>query len=275
MLKKLGIAAVILLVGAVAVKKLDINFEKIGRNIERWACKDRCKGGDNFKQTAGDIEKEIAKLDGDIRRLAGPLADLEFDIDLHKQEIAQLQGHLKNGKKVLNTWLDELDTGERAFKVGAIEYNREQFEAKVVAAGENYKRLQKRLDTKQKLLAAKQKRHNAIYQQVEKMATKKQEFQVRLENVRADNEARLARRLERQPVKENGRVHRIDKRLRQLEKQQWTDNKKDEILDRAPFNTGTPSERQAAQPNRNLQEVRQLLGREVSNGDAQTSKRSK
>lgn len=256
MIRKLLIAGAILLVGAIAVKKL---------HFDRYICsavhhiRQRAQDGIPTEVQFEWLEDQIAHMDRDIQKLAKPLAELDFDIHQHKKEIGEIKTALTNGKKNLTEWVNFVDSGSPVFEWRGREYSRQQMNRKLSQEFVNFKRLETQLQTKEKLLEAKQKQFDAIYDQADKLAAKKREFEIRLANLRAQEEQIKVADIANRPHRENGRVKEIDDAMRRIEKRQWVKEKTRELVNSGPFVTEDQRPTQQDVPEVNTQQIRNYL----------------
>lgn len=269
MIRKLLIAGAILLVGIVAVRKLHLGgyVSAAWHRIQQEA-RSNIPTDVEFER----IEYEIAKLDNDIEALADPLAELDFDIKTHQREIDAIQEGLAKAKAVMKDWVAALDEGQTVIHWAGRDYRPDQIRHKLAETFANCRRLEQQLETKQHLLEAKRKRFDAIYDQAEKLASRKREFEIRLENLRTQEEILKAQRIVNRPLHKNGRVRTIDEALKRIEKQQEKVKFKIDILQREPFarNENTPTV--GAVPPVDLGEIRNYVQPRAPNAPVTSTK---
>lgn len=256
MCKKLLIAGAILLALVIAVKKLHFDgyvataWNNIQSAVERQV---------PTEMKLDQLEYEIGQMESDIQKLADPLTETKFTIELLKKDIAQLNTNIDDGKKALSTWVAMLDSGNRVLTIDGVSYNPRQLSQKVKSHVALCKRLEAQRDAKVKILALNEKKFNTLYQQAEQMATKKREFEVRLAELRAKAEEVKLADISGTVQVDDSRVKRINKGLERIGMQFEKLDIQRKLLESPPF-AGANREPEDAQGQEiDLQEVRSYL----------------
>lgn len=132
--------------------------------------------------------KEIKKLDADIDKMIRPMAEYTAAIHQLKKDVEGTSRALDENKIVLKTMGEDLKTGSAALVYSGVSYTRERIEAKLKKDFEGYQRLENQLKSKRELLEAKQTSLQGVQDQMAKVSAKKQEFEVRLAQLEAQEE---------------------------------------------------------------------------------------
>ncbi len=206
------------------------------------------------------LEYDIAQMDRDIQKLADPLASLDFDIRHLKGEITQTAAKLDAGKTRLTAWTNDLEKKNGHVIFEGKQVSDHQLRRMVSHEFKVCKSLEAQLKAKRNVLAAKQKQYDAIYDQANKLAAAKKEFQVDLDNLRAEQELLKVSRLESTvPVYDGTRADSIKDRLQNIQKRLEQEKAKLRILKLPPFAVEPTAPPQEPAPEVNVQEIRSFL----------------
>jgi chromosome segregation ATPase len=204
------------------------------------------------------IRGEIAQMENDIDGMIKPLAAQMVDIEDLRKEVKTLHVQLEEKKKTLLTMTSTLQGGEKSFEVNGFKYDGDRAQTKLQRDFNAFKRLEQTVNTKEKLLDAKERQFQAPMEQTEKLMSKKNEYAVRLANLEAEEERLQVERIGSVPTAKSNHASEIEGSLRDLERRLAIEKKSNELRN-GPFraeNSETPVENQ---PQTNLQEIRNYL----------------
>jgi len=257
----------ILIIGALLVGGL-VALDKFAPGLVGTVFNGVCKKARNTIPTHFELsrlENEIAQLDRDIEKLAGPLAEDDYDIKQLKKEVTQISANLERGKKALTAWTGELEKGSQVVHHEGKDYTQRQLKQMVQETFTTCKLLETQLNSKEQLLAAKQKHYDALYEQANQIAALKKQFEIEVANLRAEEEKLKIARMGNPPVQDNSRIAQIKDGLAKIKKRIQTQTTVDELLKRPPFNTQPEANTNVnTTPEPNLEEIRHFL---QGNGD--------
>jgi len=131
---------------------------------------------------------EIAKMDQEIDRMIRPMAEYTAAVNKLKRDLAVTETNLSEQKIVLRTLAKDLESGAASLTYGDATFSAERIEAKLQKDFKSFKRLEGQLKTQKTLLEAKQTSLRGVQEQMAKVMAKKQEFEVRLAQLEAEEE---------------------------------------------------------------------------------------
>jgi chromosome segregation ATPase len=137
---------------------------------------------------------EIANLDDDISAMIRPIAEYKATITAVKKEIGHSEITLGEHKAVLLSMTKDLEGSPTVLVYAGEEYSADRVRAKLAKDFASYRRLEANLQSRRKLLEAKEKSLKATQEQLAKVIAKKREYEVRVAQLEADEETlRIAR----------------------------------------------------------------------------------
>ncbi len=137
---------------------------------------------------------EIANLDDDIGGMIRPIAEYKATIMALNKEIGRSETMLREHKTVLLSMTQDLEGSPSVLVYAGEEYSADRVCAKLAKDFKSYRRLEANLQSRRKLLEAKEKSLKATQEQLAKVIAKKREYEVRLADLEADEETlRIAR----------------------------------------------------------------------------------
>jgi len=137
---------------------------------------------------------EIANLDDDIGGMIRPIAEYKATIASLKKEIDRSETALGVHKAVLLSMTKDLEGSPTVLVYAGEEYSADRVRAKLAKDFKSFRRLEANLQSRRKLLEAKEKSLKATQEQLAKVIAKKREYEVRLAQLEADEETlRIAR----------------------------------------------------------------------------------
>jgi chromosome segregation ATPase len=137
---------------------------------------------------------EIANLDDDIGGMIRPIAEYKATIASLKKEIGHSETALGEHKAVLLSMTKDLEGRPTVLVYAGEEYSADRVRAKLAKDFKSFRRLEANLQSRRKLLEAKEKSLKATQEQLAKVIAKKREYEVRLAQLEADEETlRIAR----------------------------------------------------------------------------------
>lgn len=151
-------------------------------------------GSHTSKKTAPSRERiklaraEIAKMDAEIDRMVRPLAEYTASVNKLKKDITTTESNLAEQKEILQILARDLETKATTVSYGGKTFSAEKIEAKLQKDFKSYQRLESQLTSQKAMLEAKQTSLRGVQEQMAKAMVKKQEFEVRLAQLEADEE---------------------------------------------------------------------------------------
>jgi chromosome segregation ATPase len=134
------------------------------------------------------IRHEIAQMDGDIRNMVGPLAEHQAGINELRRSIDETRGKMVQQKAGLLSLTACLDKGGDQVEVNHQRVPAARVRSKMQRDFSNYKLLQSKVATQEKLLAAKEKAFDAAREQLNKLIAKQRDFKVQVEQLAAEQQ---------------------------------------------------------------------------------------
>jgi CII-binding regulator of phage lambda lysogenization HflD len=132
--------------------------------------------------------QEMADMDKEIDRLIRPMAEYTAAIAKLKKDISATETGLAEQKEILRVLAKDLEKGTTTLVYSGATFTAERIEAKLQKDFKAYQRLESQLKSKKTLLEAKQTSLRGVQEQMAKVMAKKQEFEVRLAQLEADEE---------------------------------------------------------------------------------------
>jgi chromosome segregation ATPase len=233
MCKKLAIAAVVLLVAVVAVKKsswLGTAYDKARESAKRSVPID-------FQITR--IKSQIQKLDQDIDKNWKPIAEEEFEVKRLKDEVAGKQKRLADMKTALLSATDELAAGVKRIKYRDVERTATDAKKLLSADAENYRVYVRELESLEKSLVARERALDAAQKRQHELRDAKHRLTARLDTIQADLRVlRLAETKTPLTIGDSSRLDDIKATLNDLEKRIAVDMRALEMQEQ--FNPSEP-----------------------------------
>lgn len=252
MLKKILIVGAILLVGAIAVKKMNCS------SYVRTAWSQVAKNARDQIPSQFELERirhEIAALERDVDNLIKPIAERMYDVRELRKEVSELQQTLAARKDKLQVMTNDWEA-KKSFVVLNTKYSGSRAEDKLHREFVACRRIEKTLESKERLLSARERQMEAIREQAEKLISKKREFEVRLAELEAEEELLTVDLTGTMPSLDSSRATAIQDALNQVERRQQI--KRNELeLRSGQFST---EERESSDSSRvNVDEIRSYL----------------
>lgn len=169
------------------------------------------------------IRHEIANLDGDVDRMIRPVAEYKAVIDRMRRDIYRGEANLADQKKTLVALTDDLKTNHTTLVYGGKRYAAETIRVKLSNDFEAFKRAEAHLTAQRKLLASKESSLKASQEQLLKVINKKKEYELRLAQLEAQEEALQVARIGSDIRVDNSRATQIEKALQDVEDRQSAD----------------------------------------------------
>jgi chromosome segregation ATPase len=134
------------------------------------------------------IRHEIAQLDKDIRGMVGPIAEHMANIEELRQDIQRKQERLAQEKARLLRLTEALAAGNDPVSWQGKRMSAERLRARMQQDFAQYKALEQHLATQEKLLAAREKALEGAREQLNRLITKKREFEIQVANLEAEQQ---------------------------------------------------------------------------------------
>lgn len=257
MCKKLFVFALIAVAGLWLVKKTNVmSYAGV-----MWAqVKSETKKAVPTPIELERVRLEIAAMDRDISGMLRPIAEHMATINRLKKDIAKMQTHLAEHKSALLTMTKDLEDNPTVLEYGGEIFTAERVRTKLQKDFASYKRGEANLKSQEKLLEAKERALTATREQLAKMITKKNEYEVRLAQLEADEESLKIARMGNKVNLDDSRATEIEGILSQIEQRHDVQRAELELLSGQFANDFIPVENRSRQTKKaDLQEIRQHL----------------
>jgi chromosome segregation ATPase len=165
------------------------------------------------------IRHEIASMDADIRNMLSPIAENMAAVKRLKRDIETTRSRLAEQKDSLLTMTKDLDGNPRFITYGSEQYSAERIRQKLDRDFASYKRCESKLKSQETLLDAKERSLSATREQLNKVITKRREFEVRLAQLEADEETLQIARIGSRGIQlDDSRATEIEAALAEIER---------------------------------------------------------
>jgi chromosome segregation ATPase len=186
------------------------------------------------------IRHEIAHLDGDLGNMIRPVAEHTAAIAKLKKDIQASQTEIERKREELLKMTKDLESNPKQVVYDGKSYTADRIRTKLNRDFDSFKRLESKLESQRKLLEAKELSLQASHDQLAKVTAKKREYEVRLAQLEADQEA-LNLAAMGTPFKiDDSRASEIERSLAELEQRQNVLKAELEIKSNAFINDGIP-----------------------------------
>ena len=155
------------------------------------------------------LKTELSKIDGDIKKSFGPVADQAVEVQRLQKDIKEQRARLDEQKKAILTMKQDLEKGT-PIVYGGTEYSADTIRTKLSHDFETYKVGEKGLQTKEEQLKLKQAALDTARQRLDEMKSTKQQLEV--EVARLETELQTVRM---EQAKANSKASFDDTRLGQ------------------------------------------------------------
>lgn len=214
-MKKLVTLALVMIVGLWLAKK--VSFTSYAGTL--WTqVKTETKNQVPTRFELERVRHEIVQMDGDISKMIRPIAEHMAAINQLKKDLKTNRDNLADQKTVLLTMTKDLESNSPLLSYGGEAYSADRVRHKLQRDFQSYQRLEKNLQSQEKLLEAKERALVGTREQLAKLMAKKHEYEIRLAQLEADEEtlqvARLGTRLEI----DDSRATEIEAALKEIER---------------------------------------------------------
>jgi peptidoglycan hydrolase CwlO-like protein len=153
------------------------------------------------------VRNEIAQLDADLGAMIRPIAEHKADVTRLTRDVRKSEDSLAEQREALLRLSKDLEPNPKAVILDGEPYPADRVRRKLERDFESFRRLEKHLESQRKLLEAKEASLQAAQEQLAKLVSKKQEYEVRLARLSADEEtlqvARIGTKVEFDPSRAN------------------------------------------------------------------------
>jgi len=163
------------------------------------------------------IRHEIASLDQDVNKMIRPIAEYKVAIDRLHKDVDKTAANVEEQRKVLLGVTEDLKTGAKELKYGGKSYPREEVKARLARDFDSFKRVEAQLASQRKLLESKEMALKSSQEQLAKVLSVKKDYEVRLAQLEAENEALVVSSIGNDIRFDTSRAANIDQSLRELE----------------------------------------------------------
>lgn len=163
------------------------------------------------------IRNEIASLDNDVSQMIRPVAEYKVAIDRLRTEIGKTEAKVDDQRKVLLGVTEELKKGEKKLNFGGKCFTPDQVRSQLARDFESFKRVETNLASQRKLLEAKESALHSAQEQLQTVLSKKKDYEVRLAQLEAENEALAMSSVGTEIRFDPSRAASIEESLRSLE----------------------------------------------------------
>jgi len=268
-MKKLLILGVVVLAGLWVARK--VHFASYASTL--WCQATRtAKDQVPIKFELNRIRDQIAGMDGEIRGMAGPIAEHMADITRMHRDIDHTRTALADHKGNLLAMTTDLKTDKQEFVYNVKRYSRASIQRKLDRDFADYQRLEKQLTKQEKLLAAKERALEASREQLNRLIAKKREFEVALAELEARNEELEIARIDGDNKVDDKLVNGIQTDINDLRHRLEKEANIVELLKNRPF-SDTIQVQDPDQPRTDVDAVRAYLQGNTANSETKTASR--
>jgi DNA repair exonuclease SbcCD ATPase subunit len=165
------------------------------------------------------VKRDIAKIDSEIDKNWGPLAKLEGEIKDTKQEISNDQAWLDKAKAEMNAAADELEANVQKITYNGQTYTPIAAQKKLSEETKKYKQHQQKVDSLNRLLAAKEKAFEAFKARQEELKSARGELEARVAEIEAKQQIIAEAKVKtKMPNGDNSTLDDIKRRLNDMER---------------------------------------------------------
>jgi chromosome segregation ATPase len=213
------------------------------------------------------MKQEIAKLDRDIDKNWGPIAEEEFAIKKLKSDVVDGQAYLDKKKAEMLAAATDLEAKATKIRYAGAERSQSDVRRMLSADAKTYTAKAREVEAKQKHLAARERKLESFMARQQEMKSLKAELHTRLETIEADLAAlRLAETKSKLPSGDSGRLDDIKKTMNELEEYLGVRTRANELRDAAQAGAeenkpATPTKDSAANDDV-IRKVRAVVGDE-------------
>jgi chromosome segregation ATPase len=200
------------------------------------------------------LRMELTKVDQDMQRAFGPIAEQMTKVDNLKKDIADSHVRLDKEKKNILTMKADLESGNRKISYGGKEYPADVIRAKLTRDWETYKIAEQALKEKENLLTAEQQGLDHAKEQVAAMRSTKEQLEVEVAKLEAELKAVRLAETKSQFTVDDSRLSRIKASMKDLHDR--IESEKHELTLQQTFaDTGTIPVDQKVKQNEVLKEI--------------------
>jgi hypothetical protein len=266
-MKKLLIIGVIVLAGLWVFKRTHI--ASYAGTI--WsAVRQEAKNQVPTKFELDRIRHEIAQMDGDIRGMVSPIAEHMATISKLRRDLDTNRNTLTGQKAGLLTLTTSLKDGVDPVVIDGQRFSAERARQKMDRDFRSYKLLQTQVATQEKLLVAKEKALDGVREKLNKLISKKRDFEVRLAQLEAEQQLLEAASTGTDLRVDDGRATEIQAAINDIERRQEVQRNTLILLNQGVATDPLPA---ADQGGATADEVRNYLQGEAAHNGTKTASR--
>jgi peptidoglycan hydrolase CwlO-like protein len=214
-MKKLILLGVIGAVAVVACAKSTGAWSYVRTSIAQ--VKSDVQGQIPVKFELNRIREELKDMDADIAQMVRPIAEYKVAIERMRKDITRNQTRIDEQKKVLLGVADELKGNQKTISIGGTTYPVSRVQKQLVQDTDKLKQLEKFVATQRQVLESKEASLTATQDQLAKLVSKKREYEVRVAQLEAEQEALTTIKIGSDIKIDSSTATRIENALNDLE----------------------------------------------------------
>lgn len=240
MFKKLFILALVVVAGWFIVKKTNA-LSYAGTLWNQIRCETKRTVPTKFELDRARYE--INNLDKDISNLLRPIAEHMAAVNRLKKDIQTGRASLAEQRSTMLALTKDLESNPKFVSVGEEEFSAERLRRKLQRDFDVFKRCETNLRTKEKLLEAKEQSLAANREQLAKLIAKKREYELRLEQLEAEEQTLQIARMGSKIKLDDSRATEIEQILSGIEQRHDVQRAELELANGPIANDLSPSHR--------------------------------
>jgi peptidoglycan hydrolase CwlO-like protein len=163
------------------------------------------------------IREELKEMDHDISNMVRPIAEYKVAIERMRKDITRSQGKIDEQKKLLLSVVEDLKANPKQVCYNGVNYPASRVQKQLERDTDRLKQLEKYVKTQQQVLESKEASLAATHDQLNKLVSKKRDYEIRLAQIEAQNEALQTLKIGSDIRIDNSTATRIDDALNNIE----------------------------------------------------------
>jgi len=258
MCKKLCFAAGAVVLGLAAiffVPRLGSKARDVYDSFGRWA------NDVPVERQLADLQRDMGKIDGDIKKNLGKLASLEVEYEKLEANVAAMKDVQAKQKEDIATMTKALDSKETKVVFNGRTYSQSGLSNRLESAVNNYEIRKTEIKTKEQLLASKRQALELAHQRISEMKDQKEKLRVTVAKLEMRNEQVKLKQVDC-PIEVNDSVvNKCNAKAAQIERIIAEEEKKAELFQNYGYKAekATSVDREPKSREDVLQSARKLL----------------
>ncbi len=190
MFRKLGIAALVVVAGLIAMNKLDLLG--YGR-VALKKMKDEARGQIPPEMKIERLRDEIGRLGPDVDKHRGAIAAEQVEIEKLRKNITTARTNLKEREELIRTMRGELKNGTAFVSLSGKKLPKEKVEQTLAGQWDSFKQVESAIKSQEELLQAREDNLELAKQKLAQIKVKKDELEVKVAHLESElRKVRLA-----------------------------------------------------------------------------------